>query len=153
MKRISVTIITMLVLALALCSCSGNATESKSVAEMYSSIENEATLPEMLTMSDNDLYDYWGIDVSEYSEYVFKYADGLYADHIFIIRSDDAAVRADAKSFFESYVSYVTTSLANYNPEEAGKIDAAVVKESGNCVYLVISEDVSAICAIIEAGV
>lgn len=153
MKKITTVILTVLALVLVLGACSPAAAQSKPVADIYAQIESEVAMPEMLTMSDDDLYDYWGIDVSSYSEYVFKYADGLYADHIFIIRSDDESVRADAKEFFDSYVNYVTTSLANYNPEEAGKIEKAVVKTSGNCVYLVISDDVSTICSIIEAGI
>lgn len=66
---------------------------------------------------------------------------GSYADHAGIFTSPDAESAAKTLEMVQTYVNDLRHSFEDYIPEEAAKIDGAVVEQKGKYVVLCISSD------------
>ena len=69
---------------------------------------------------------------------------GAYADHAGIFTAEDEAQAKEVLSVVEGYVADLRSSFEDYIPEEAAKVDKAVVTQKGCYVVLCITNDESA---------
>ena len=69
---------------------------------------------------------------------------GAYADHAGVFTSEDEAGAEKTLEMVQSYVEDLKQSFEDYMPEEAAKIDGAVVEQRGRYVVLCITSDDSA---------
>ena len=66
---------------------------------------------------------------------------GAYADHAAVFEAADSAAAGEVLEEMEAYTADLKASFEDYIPEEAVKIDRAVLTQKGNCVVLCITAD------------
>ena len=121
-----------------------------SLSDKYARIAEAYRLPEMMLADDDWLLNYYGIDASMLSDYVFAEADETRADRIVMLRVADQGNMAAVKEKLEGVLAQLSSEqMLSYLPEQADVIKAAEVKEKGDLLYLVISEYADGIEAII----
>ena len=104
----------------------------------------------MYEADDDWLMNYYGIDASMLSNYVFAEADEVHADRVIILEvaSEDNIPEIEEK--LDAVLGQLSSpEMLSYLPDQADMIKAASVKKDGNVLYLVISPDASGIEKII----
>ncbi|MEA4822591.1 MAG: DUF4358 domain-containing protein [Clostridiaceae bacterium] len=122
---------------------------SKPVADIYASIESAGLLPEMLTLDNDYIQNYYAIDLSSVDEHVFSIAsDVVRADTVILLRvtGDKTAVK-DALTLI---LNQKLAEMENYLPEQYQIVKKSSVVVNGDLVSLVISPDRDAIYDIIN---
>ena len=131
----------------------GTGTENAAAtpSEIYAKIQSSYTLPDSMYEADDDwLMNYYGIDASMLSNYVFAEADEVHADRVIILEvaSEDNIPEIEEK--LDAVLGQLSSpEMLSYLPDQADMIKAASVKKDGNVLYLVISPDASGIEKII----
>lgn len=123
----------------------------KSIAEIYEEILNDVELPVMITLNDNYISNYYGVDLELIEEYFFANAEEIiYADTIIILKAKNEENMPELQQILETIISQKKLELENYLPEQFKIVDKSKVKSSGNYVYLVMSDEENKILEIIE---
>lgn len=127
---------------------------SESISTIYSGIAPMAD-GTLVEMNDSYISNYYGIEVSDLSEYVFAQSDDpKSAETIIIFSCDDKAKRKTYQEAINNAVNQKYEELTNYNlPDEAKLVKEAKVKRSGNFVYLVISDNADDMNKIIKESI
>lgn len=125
--------------------------EKKSLEDIYTEITNEVELPEMVTLNDNYIANYFGIDLSKLEEYIFVNAqEVIYADTIIIMKVKDTNDIDTMKEALETMIEHKKSELENYLPEQFKIVEKSEIKTSDSYIYLIISNDAQTINGIIE---
>ncbi len=122
-------------------------------SEIYEKIKGAYTLPDMYEADDDWLMNYYGIDASMLSDYVFAEADEVHADRVIILNvADEANVSTVEEKLGAVLEQLSSPEMLDYLPDQADIIKAASIKKQGNALYLVISSDADGIEEIIKNG-
>lgn len=125
--------------------------EKNSLEDIYTEITNEVELPEMVTLNDNYIANYFGIDLSKLEEYIFVNAqEVIYADTIIIMKVKDTNDIDTMKEALETMIEHKKSELENYLPEQFKIVEKSEIKTSDSYIYLIISNDAQTINGIIE---
>lgn len=121
-------------------------------ADIYSKVTSY--LPSMVSFDDSYISNYYGIDASQLDGYVFAAAEDVtQADTIVILKAKDAASVSTLSSQLATVKQQKEAELQDYNPTAYQVAAAGYVKTSGNYVYLIMSNNASAIDQVISANV
>lgn len=134
------------------------ATETKAAstgaapADIYSKVTSY--LPSMVSFDDSYISNYYGIDASQLDGYVFVAAEDVtQADTVVILKAKDASSVSTLSSQLATVKQQKEAELQDYNPTAYQVAAAGYVKTSGNYVYLIMSNNASAIDQVISANV
>lgn len=121
-------------------------------ADIYSKVTSY--LPSMVSFDDSYISNYYGIDASQLDGYVFAAAEDVtQADTVVILKAKDAASVSTLSSQLATVKQQKEAELQDYNPTAYQVAAAGYVKTSGNYVYLIMSNNASAIDQVISASV
>ncbi len=121
-------------------------------ADIYSKVTSY--LPSMVSFDDSYISNYYGIDASQLDGYVFAAAEDVtQADTVVILKAKDAASVSTLSSQLATVKQQKEAELQDYNPTAYQVATAGYVKTSGNYVYLIMSNNASAIDQVISANV
>lgn len=121
-------------------------------ADIYSKVTSY--LPSMVSFDDSYISNYYGIDASQLDGYVFAAADDVtQADTVVILKAKDASSVSTLSSQLATVKQQKEAELQDYNPTAYQVAAAGYVKTSGNYVYLIMSNNASAIDQVISANV
>lgn len=121
-------------------------------ADIYSKVTSY--LPSMVSFDDSYISNYYGIDASQLDGYVFAAAEDVtQADTVVILKAKDAASVNTLSSQLATVKQQKEAELQDYNPTAYQVAAAGYVKTSGNYVYLIMSNNASAIDQVISANV
>ncbi len=121
-------------------------------ADIYSKLTSY--LPSMVSFDDSYISNYYGIDASQLDGYVFAAAEDVtQADTVVILKAKDAASVSTLSSQLATVKQQKEAELQDYNPTAYQVAAAGYVKTSGNYVYLIMSNNASAIDQVISANV
>lgn len=121
-------------------------------ADIYSKVASY--LPSMVSFDDSYISNYYGIDASQLDGYVFAAAEDVtQADTVVILKAKDAASVSTLSSQLATVKQQKEAELQDYNPTAYQVAAAGYVKTSGNYVYLIMSNNASAIDQVISANV
>ena len=121
-------------------------------ADIYSKVTSY--LPSMVSFDDSYISNYYGIDASQLDGYVFAAAEDVtQADTVVILKVKDAASVSTLSSQLATVKQQKEAELQDYNPTAYQVAAAGYVKTSGNYVYLIMSNNASAIDQVISANV
>ena len=121
-------------------------------ADIYSKITSY--LPSMVSFDDSYISNYYGIDASQLDGYVFAAAEDVtQADTVGILKAKDASSVSTLSSQLATVKQQKEAELQDYNPTAYQVAAAGYVKTSGNYVYLIMSNNASAIDQVISANV
>ncbi len=105
----------------------------------------------MVTLNDNYIANYFGIDLSKLEEYIFVNAqEVIYADTIIIMKVKDTNDIDTMKEALETMIEHKKSELENYLPEQFKIVEKSEIKTSDSYIYLIISNDAQTINGIIE---
>lgn len=123
---------------------------SKTMQEIYDEIAEKVEQPDMVTLNDNYIANYYGIDLSLLEDYVFVNAeDVIYADTIVLMKVKDEESTQAMKDALDTMIGQKKLELENYLPEQFKVVEKSEVVVSGKYVYLVISEKAEEIQAVV----
>lgn len=121
-------------------------------ADIYSKVTSY--LPSMVSFDDSYISNYYGIDASQLDGYVFAAAEDVtQADTVVILKAKNAASVSTLSSQLATVKQQKEAELQDYNPTAYQVAAAGYVKTSGNYVYLIMSNNASAIDQVISANV
>lgn len=121
-------------------------------ADIYSKLTSY--LPSMVSFDDSYISNYYGIDASQLDGYVFAAAEDVtQADTVVILKAKDAASVSTLSSQLATVKQQKEAELQDYNPTAYQVAAVGYVKTSGNYVYLIMSNNASAIDQVISANV
>ena len=121
-------------------------------ADIYSKVTSY--LPSMVSFDDSYISNYYGLDASQLDGYVFAAAEDVtQADTVVILKAKDAASVSTLSSQLATVKQQKEAELQDYNPTAYQVAAAGYVKTSGNYVYLIMSNNASAIDQVISANV
>ncbi len=121
-------------------------------ADIYSKVTSY--LPGMVSFDDSYISNYYGIDASQLDGYVFAAAEDVtQADTVVILKAKDASSVSTLSSQLATVKQQKEAELQDYNPTAYQVAAAGYVKTSGNYVYLIMSNNASAIDQVISANV
>ena len=121
-------------------------------ADIYSKVTSY--LPSMVSFDDSYISNYYGIDASQLDGYVFAAAEDVtQADTVVILKAKDTASVSTLSSQLATVKQQKEAELQDYNPTAYQVAAAGYVKTSGNYVYLIMSNNASAIDQVISANV
>lgn len=125
--------------------------ETVSLSDVFSQISNEVELPEMVELNEKLLMRYYGIEVSDTSDFAGGVdSSGVGQDEIVLIKAaDESKVDAIQQALQTRYDSKLTQQ-ENYNPDEAEKIRNCKVEVKGDYVTLIISGNADKINEIVN---
>ena len=121
-------------------------------ADIYSKLTSY--LPNMVSFDDSYISNYYGIDASQLDGYVFAAAEDVtQADTVVILKAKDAGSVSTLSSQLATVKQQKEAELQDYNPTAYQVAAAGFVKTAGNYVYLIMSNNASAIDQVISANV
>ena len=109
----------------------------------------EATLPEMVALSESAMLNRYGIDAASVAEaYVYVCTDGLLADEIWLIKAADADAMAKLQTLAENRMQAKDEESVTYSPEQNKIVKQGKILQRGDYLALIVSPDVDALAAI-----
>ncbi|MCR5094739.1 MAG: DUF4358 domain-containing protein [Lachnospiraceae bacterium] len=127
------------------------AAQDLSLEEIYQNIAKEVELPPMYFADDDFLMNYYGIDASLLSEYVFASSeDAARVDSVILMKLKDPAEADVISGGLDGLLSQMEVEMDNYLPEAHELVTQAKVRRHGDILELVISAERDRICGIID---
>ena len=122
----------------------------KGMQEIYQEIIETVEQPEMVTLNDNYIANYYGMDLSLLEDYLFASAeDVIYADTIVLIKVKEESSTQTIKDVLDTVIAQKKLELENYLPEQFQVVEKSEIVVTGSYVYLVISEKAEEIQSVI----
>lgn len=151
MKRV-IAILTAALLVIALfTACGAKEVDLKAVME---DINTKYELTGLTQVEDTDgLHRYYQTDADSVKQFAAEFSKeaGNY-NEIILIEAADATAAENIQKQLEARLRNQLSDAKSYNAEQVSMIESCKVKETGNCVYLIISDKQSEIVADIEAA-
>ena len=123
-----------------------------SLNDIYSQIEQQVSLNSPMTVPEDFIANYFGIDVSAAEDYLFVMSEmATSAETIVIVKAGGADKQALADSL-QTVINQKAAEMENYLPDQYDIVSRSTVHQTGDYVWMVISENAGAIESIIEAG-
>ena len=152
MKKMTALLLA-LVLMIGMTACGGEKTPSEPVdlQALYASMEDG--LPQMLVLDKDLMMNFLGIEADGYTQVLAAICmEGLRADEIWMVEAADEASLLVAKKLAESRLEAKAEETVNYNPEQYAVVEKAQLLTYGNYLILLVSPDVDALKAQVEAA-
>ncbi|MBR5090724.1 MAG: DUF4358 domain-containing protein [Ruminiclostridium sp.] len=112
-------------------------------ADVTKAILDEITINSAFEKSKESLEDYFdGLDISTISDSSYYIcASGAYPDEIAVFKFDSADSAKNAVAAVNDRLDYQKTTYKDYTPEEYYKLEDAVVEQSGEWLYYLVTSD------------
>lgn len=160
MKKIIYTILAM-VMILGAFGCgkkdsSDTGKLSKSAKEIYADVQklDGALVPDMMDLDNEFISNYYGIDTSKFSDYLFTQATiSIQVDTVIIAEVKDKNDLKEMQDNIQKILDAKANEMKNYLADKYAVVEKASVKTKGNVIYLVISEKAAEIEKVIEDNI
>jgi len=152
LKKIT-ALLCCLLMALSLCACSEvgskppEASEStaqggKPLQEIYDKMAASTEMPEMMSVPDDMLMDYYGIDKNDCEELVVSICvNSLRADEVVLCRAKDADAAARIEQKLQARLKAKADEAEGYSPEQYAIIIECEVLADGNNVAMIVAPE------------
>ena len=132
-------------------SVSEQTVQTKSVNEIYQEIKGKVELHSMVSMPDEFITNYYGVDTDALEEYIFAMSeDAVSAETVIIMKAKDSEKIHGLPTALQMVIDEKKAEMENYLPEQYDIVSKSDVKVSGAYVYLVISDHADQIQNIIQ---
>jgi hypothetical protein len=120
---------------------------------IYDSMIAVENMPEMLPLEADMQMNFCGIDANDcVTSLVSICANSLRADEIWLIEAKDEAALEKLQALAEARIQAKDEETVSYNPEQNAVVRNAQVFTEGNYLFLLVSPDVDALKAQVEAA-
>lgn len=143
MKKRIVSLVLAVVSILCFASCKGTEAKSPAVADVVKAIRESTSFSELVALNDDNIATrYYGIDLEAIEEYeVLVCGTGAAADEIAVFKMKSQDDVEDMRDVVLERKEELYDRFVDYVPDEAPKIQNAVVSSKGKYVYFIVSED------------
>ncbi|MGN1319399.1 MAG: DUF4358 domain-containing protein [Lachnospirales bacterium] len=126
---------------------------NESAENLYTALSALSTT-NFTKLDDTMIENYYGISVSDLSDYVFAQADDpTSAEMIIIVRGNANSDLTVYKENIENVISQKTDEMTNYNePEQVELLENAKVRVETNAMYVVVGDNADMMAETIENG-
>ncbi len=134
----------VLALGLLLSACGGGGSAAKSYDPKTTAqalLDSGAFSDALDTLDADVAADMYGIDGETVTDCVVYASLSMGAEEIAVFTLTDEAAAQAAKTALEKRVDDQITALKSYMPDEVGKLEHAIVEQSGNTALLVVAAD------------
>lgn len=139
-RKFFVTLATVGMLAGMLAGCGGSKSATVDTSALAKSLTSEITYENDLNEIDADTIENY-IAVEEGVEGSMYMSSGSTAEEVAVFTAPDSETAKKMESNVEAFLSDQKASFKDYIPEEAARIDEAVLVQDGNYVVLCVSGD------------
>lgn len=140
-------------LTLGLTACGGKKETSIDVAQLSKDLQATISTGSLGEVSEDIIASTYFLDMDKIEEASAALNSGASACEVAVVKCSDSSYVSEAEELFETYVDNRSTLFASYNAPEVEKLDAALIKSSGNYVVLCVTDDTDAAEAVLkEAG-
>lgn len=109
------------------------------ISALSSQLQKELGLEQELSPVEGEVFSYlYEVMPETYQEAVLLLSTGATADEICIVKAADGDSKKMIKEKMTARIAAQKESFASYLPEEAGKLDNAVITEAGDYLILVV---------------
>ncbi len=141
MKKVAVAIVTLILLCL-MGGCGGSPAKEVDINKVAEDLKTQITYKDDLAKLTDEMFDsVYKIDRSLIKQAVAFTSSGATAEEIVAIelnKSDDVKT---AETALKERIKYQKDGYSDYGPEEVPKLDNAVIKSSGNYIFMSVSDD------------
>lgn len=151
MKRILTCMTAVLLVALLLAACGAKTADLSAV---MSDVNSQFSLSDLKTLETaDDLNRYYQIDAAGVKQFAAELSTtaSRYTE-VILVEGTDANAAADIKTKLEAHLASQLNNAKSYDAEQVSMLEGCSVQQSGNFVWLVVSESSSAINAIVSAA-
>lgn len=154
MKKYLSFVLASLMLILSLTACGEKAPKevtasAADLAKQLTETVSDGTLAADPVVSDILASTYF-VDMEQVEESAAYMSTGATASEVAVIKCTDSSYASEVEDLFKSRVESQSELFASYAPDEVKKLDAAVIKVSGNYVVLCVTDDASKAESILE---
>lgn len=143
-KTITIFLIAVLLFCAAGCGSAGGAQPSSAPADLeqvMQEILDSVTLPEMMTLTPDDLLDYYGLETQWCADTAACInANGYEKDEIILIRAADADSVPMIRDCLQTALENAANEMRDYMPEQYAMIRGCAVESEELYVWLFISD-------------
>ena len=138
MKKL-IALISVLLLSLLLCSCAAPKAAPIDAANAGAAAAKKMNT-EMVQLFEEDVEDVIGITVSDCTAWYAAMAENnLQPEEILVFTAKDEATAREMLSTLKEYIARRVKESENYLPQNTAVIKAAIIEQSGNTVYSIVS--------------
>ena len=153
MKRMIALIMAALMLAAVLAAC-GESTKDVDLNTVMTDINSQFGFTGLKTIEDTDaLNRYYMIEQDDVKQFAAELstAASQYTE-VVMAEGNDQAAADRIKAQLDSHLSSQLSTAKSYDADQVSMIEACEVKQNGNFVYLVVSDQAADIVNVIEAA-
>lgn len=155
MKKI-VSLMFAVLLILGTCACSSEPKKDVKLTDVYDAIAAEVTLPEMIDINEDTLYEQYGIKTEDVKQGIYKQLKDFGAgkvDEIIMVEAKDADKASAIKTLLDARLQNLIDQSTNYDAAAIDVLNKSSVQQDGNFVALFVSKDASTIKGIYEKNI
>ena len=139
-RRILPLLLALLLLALP--GCGGKKVQQADLQQVYDEIGNRTELPAMLTLNEQRIRNYYGIDPAACRQCILAVSDeGLRVDEIWLIEAADEKAAEALLAMARSRIEQVCAETKEYLPDQYAVAQNAQALRIGSSVALFLSPD------------
>lgn len=145
LKRILMTLTAVLLILTLFTACSGadkDSGKAKDLNEIMNTVNANYDLGSLKTItSTDDLMRFYQIEADSVKQYAAEFSsDSTDFSEVVILEAADAPAVEVIKNKLETHLQAQRRNAKSYSPEQLSTLEACEVQQSGNYVYLVISD-------------
>lgn len=151
MKKLICVLLTAVLLAGALAGCGAEKKEEKNVdlAAVYDAMQQ--TLPEMMTLDEENMLNLLGIRAEDCTQAIAAVcAVGLQADEVWLLQAKDAQALERLKTLAASRMAAKLDETESYLPDQYVIVKKGVTLTDGNYLAFLISQDVETLQTVFQ---
>ncbi len=152
MKRIISIVLAALMLTAVLAGCGG--AKEVDLNSVVSNINSQFGLSGLKTLEDTTaLNRYYQIDPADVKQFAGELSTtaSQYTE-VVIVEANDSTAAQNIKAKLDAHLDTQLNTAKSYNADQVAMIEACSTKQSGNVVYLVVSDKFGEITGVIEAA-
>ena len=153
MKKRIVSLALAVVAVFCLASCKGEEAKTPAVKDVVTTISESGKFAELVALNDDNIATrYYGIDLEAIEEYeVLVCGTGAAPDEIAVFKMKEQDDVEDMRDVVLERKEELYDRFVDYLPDEAPKVNNAVISSTGKYVYFIVCEDHKAAKAAAES--
>lgn len=143
MKKRIIALVLAVVAVFCFASCKGEEAKTPAVKDVVAAIQDSGEFAELVALSDDNIATrYYGIDLEAIEEYeVLVCGTGARTDEIAVFKMKSQDDVEDMRDVVVERQQELYDRFVDYVPEEAPKVNNAVISSKGKYVYFIVCDD------------
>lgn len=135
--------------------CNSNKSKQVDLKAVYDKLIASGKLPALTKISEQDLYESYGIEKDKLKQWVFALSENyaVEAGEVALFEVSDESYADTLVNKLQDHLDRIKAVAQNYNQSETAKVEPVEVTRVGNFVYFVVGEDYDALMKILKDNI